>query len=281
MVKVGGRLVEDVAAARGFARALSEAGAREAEDTTSAGATFVVVHGGGSEISALGRRLGVEPTFHEGQRVTDRATMRLVSMTLSGEVNKRIVRALTATAVAAVGLSGEDGASVQATPRRGGELGRVGDVACVRPRLLRALLTAGFVPVLSPVSGSGDGEPLNVNADAVAAAVATALGAARLLFLSDVPFVRDGAGRAVATLDEAGAKTLVSEGTVAGGMIPKLTTAAKAASGGIPDVRIGGLTALGGGGTRIVGGAPPTSCADRPASAAGGGVGTPSLEVLA
>ncbi len=245
VVKVGGRLVEEEAGARALARAIAASGAHR----------VVVVHGGGSAVSALSGCLGLTPRFHDGQRVTDEETLRLVSMVLSGEVNKRIVRALLAEGVAAAGLSGEDGATIRAAP---GEraLGRVGRVREVRPRLLEELLSAGFLPVLSPVSLGPDGAPLNVNADAAAVAVAVALSAVGLLFLSDVDAVRDGAGDPMASLSAGDAARLIASGVAAAGMIPKLGAALEASRAGIPDVRVGGLAALRGAGTRVVAGAP-------------------------
>jgi len=241
VVKVGGRLVEDPAAVRAFAAAVARAGSHD----------LVIVHGGGTEISALGRRLGREPAFHEGQRVTDEETLRLASMILSGDVNKRIVRALLEAGVAAAGLSGEDGATIRASVADARALGRVGRVREVRVGLLEALLAGGFLPVLSPVSLGDDGAPLNVNADGAAVAVAVALSAGRLLFLSDVDAVRDDAGTPLGWLSATAASRLIASGAAAAGMVPKLTAAIEAARAGIPDVRVGGLAALEGAGTRV------------------------------
>lgn len=266
VVKVGGRLVEDPAGVRALARSLAASGARG----------VVIVHGGGGEVSSLSRRLGRTARFHDGQRVTDEETLRLVSMVLSGEVNKRLVRALLDEGVAAAGLSGEDGGTIHAGLARDGALGRVGHVREVRTRLLDTLLAGGFVPVLSPVSLGPDGAQLNVNADAAAVAVAVALGAGRLLFLSDVDAVRDGAGAPLASVSGSGAAGLIASGAAAAGMVPKLAAAIAAARAGIPDVRIGGLGALGGEGTRVVGapeshegGAPPGASPAQPPVAEG------------
>ena len=245
VLKVGGRLVETDAGLRGLAEAIGRA-------LAGAASGVVVVHGGGAQVSALGRRLGHEPAFHDGQRVTDASTLRLVSMVLSGEVNKRIVRALIAGGVAAAGLSGEDGATIRADFAAGGALGRVGRTCRVDPSLLRGLLAAGYVPVLSPVSLGPDGEALNVNADLAAVAVAVALRASRLVFVSDVPAVRDAAGAEIRTLHVADAARLVASGAADGGMIPKLAAALDGLAGGVAEVRIGDLDALGAGGTRVV-----------------------------
>lgn len=248
VLKVGGRLVETDAGARALASAVARLHSAGAPATG-----VVIVHGGGAQVSALGRRLGDEATFRDGQRVTDEATLRLVSMVLSGEVNKRIVRALLGAGVPAAGLSGEDGGTIRATLAEGGALGRVGRVEAVEIGLLAALVTAGFVPVVSPVSLAADGGALNVNADLAAVAVAAALGAARLCFLSDVPAVRDGAGVEVLTLAPSEGDRLVASGAAGGGMIPKLAAAREAVAAGIGEVRIGALDALFGGGTRILG----------------------------
>lgn len=247
VLKVGGRLVEADAGAKALAAAVARSLAAAAP-----GRGVVVVHGGGAQVSALGRRLGDEAMFRDGQRVTDDATLRLVSMVLSGEVNKRIVRALLAAGVPAAGLSGEDGGTIRATLADGGALGRVGRVEAVEVGLLATLVAAGFVPVVSPVSLAADGGALNVNADLAAVAVAAALGAARLYFLSDVPAVRDGAGVEIVTLAPSEGDRLVASGAAAGGMIPKLAAAREAVAAGIGEVRIGALDALFGGGTRIL-----------------------------
>jgi acetylglutamate kinase len=241
VVKVGGNEVDDAAWVARFAASLARRG----------GST-VVVHGGGKEITALQRSLGAEPEWRDGLRVTTDASVRAVSMVLSGVVNKRLVAALLSAGTDAVGVSGEDGGLLRADVLRGGALGRTGEVAQVRTRLLVAWLEQGLLPVVSPVSRGPDGGPLNVNADDAAAAVAAALGAAELLFLSDVPGVlRD--GETVRTLAADGVEALIGDGTASGGMAPKLRAAARAAAAG-SRVRIGGLEMLedGGAGTRVL-----------------------------
>lgn len=239
VVKVGGNEVEDAAWLRELARLLADC------------RPLVVVHGGGREVSALQRSFGAEPEWRDGLRVSSADTVRLASMVLSGAVNKRLVGALLSAGLDAVGLSGEDGALVTATPAQGGALGRTGVVASVRAPLLAALLGLDLVPVLSPISRGVDGEPLNVNADDVAAAVAAALGAARLLFVSNV----DGVSLGAVTAPEIGhddAESAIAAGAVSGGMAPKLRAAARAAEAGVGDVRIGGLALLSGeAGTRV------------------------------
>ena len=164
-------------------------------------------------------------------------------MVLSGVVNKRLVGALLSAGVDAVGLSGEDGALVVAEPAQAGALGRTGAVATVRAQLLSSLLGLGLVPVLSPISRGVDGAALNVNADDVAAAVAGAMGAARLLFVSNVDGVTL-ADRTARDIDLDEVDTAIASGAVGGGMAPKLRAAARAAMAGVGDVRIGGLGLL-------------------------------------
>ncbi|HEX8271707.1 MAG TPA: acetylglutamate kinase [Longimicrobiaceae bacterium] len=241
VVKVGGNEVDDAAWTARLAAALARRG----------GST-VVVHGGGKEITLLQRALGAEPEWRDGLRVTTDDSVRAVAMVLSGVVNKRLVSALLTAGMDAVGISGEDGGLLRAGLLRGGALGRTGEVAEVRVRLLLAWLELGLVPVVSPVSRGPDGGPLNVNADDAAAAVAAALGAAELLFVSDVPGVLDGG----AVLPEVAAdevEALIEAGTASGGMAPKLRAAARAAAAA-GRVRIGGLEMLDdhGAGTRVL-----------------------------
>lgn len=240
VVKVGGRELEPGPPLRALAGALAHAG------------PVVLVHGGGGEVSALQARLGLVPRWRDGLRVTDEETLDAVSMVLSGLVNKRVVSALVGAGVRAAGLSGEDDGLLRAEPVRGGELGRTGAVVAVSPALLLLLLGAGITPVVSPLSRGPEGGALNVNADDAAVAIAAALSARRLLFVSDVPGVRLEGG--VATELGAGAvDAAIEAGAVAGGMVPKLRAASRAAAAGIADVRIGGLSLLtGAGGTRVL-----------------------------
>ncbi|HEX8696365.1 MAG TPA: acetylglutamate kinase [Longimicrobium sp.] len=246
VVKVGGHEVDDPAWLERLARAVA---ARD-------GGT-VIVHGGGKEVSALQRTLGAEPEWRDGLRVTTPETMRVVAMVLSGLVNKRIVSALVGAKVDALGVSGEDAGLIQARPSHGGALGRTGEVVAVRAELLSGWLAQGLTPVLSPVSRGPDGGPLNVNADEAAAAVAAVLGAAELLFVSNVAGVlADGAVVGEVAAEEV--ERLIEEGTAAGGMAPKLRFAAKAAAA-VGRVRIGGVEMLDDtrAGTCVTAGAPP------------------------
>jgi len=232
LVKLGGRVQQDPALPAAIARlCLERSGA------------VCVVHGGGDEVSALQRAMGLEPRFVGGRRVTGPQDLELVRMALSGTSNKRVVGALVGAGVAAVGVSGEDAALLVAEVADPA-LGRVGRVTRVEVRLLETLLAAGFVPVVSPLARDAAGEgALNVNGDDAAAALAAALGADEVLFLADVPGVLV-AGAVVPSLDRAAARALVADGVAAGGMAAKLDAALAALAAGVPRARIGGLDAL-------------------------------------
>jgi acetylglutamate kinase len=246
VIKVGGNEVDDEAWTASLAAAVS----RRAEPV-------VVVHGGGKEVTEVQRSLGAEPEWRDGLRVTTPEALRAVSMVLSGVVNKRLVSALVSAGLEAVGISGEDGPLLEAVPAGGGMLGRTGTISGVRPRVLQALLGAGLVPVVSPVSRGPDGRPLNVNADDAAAALAVGLGASRFLMVSNVAGVlRE--GRLVAQVPASEVDGWIEAGIATGGMAPKLRAAASAALGGVGEVEIGDLALLfeGFGGTRVTA-APP------------------------
>ncbi len=229
MIKVGGNDLEDARWVADFA-----ASASRLQDQA-----VVIVHGGGREVSALQHTLGSEPEWRDGLRVTSDRAMRAVSMVLTGLVNKRLVAALLSAGVDALGVSGEDGALIEAAPLLGGALGRTGEAVRVRSSLLEALLGLGITPVVSPVSRGGDGRALNVNADNAAAAIARALPAAVLLFVSNVPGVL-GDGRYLPEIEAGEVEHLISSGVVTGGMAPKLRAAARAATAETT-IRIGNL----------------------------------------
>lgn len=240
VVKVGGHEVDDAAWLASLGRAVVPAG------------PVALVHGGGKEVSAVQERLGLVPEWRDGLRVTDSDTLAVASMVLSGLVNKRLVSALIGAGVRAAGVSGEDDGLLSATAIADGALGRTGVVAMVRPELLLLLLEAGITPVVSPLSRGPDGGALNVNADDAAVALAVALGARRLLFVSNVPGVRVGPDIR-AELRAGAVEAAIESGAVTGGMAPKLRAAVRAAAAGVPEVRIGGLDLLSGGaGTRVV-----------------------------
>ncbi len=200
----------------------------------------IVVHGGGPEVSALSNQLGLEVVWNGGRRVTSEAMLDVAAMVLSGRINKRIVRALCAADVPAIGISGEDMALITARVAQGGALGRVGEVVSVCTSVLAHLNAAGLVPVISPISAGLDGGALNVNADEVAAAVAKAVGAEELLFLTDVTAVRDAKGERN-ELEALEARELVANQVATGGMAVKLTAAVAALEAGVARVRVGSL----------------------------------------
>lgn len=209
-----------------------------AEDTTLADAItlknlhvdLVLVHGGGAAITDWLRRIEKKAVFVDGLRVTDPETMDVVTMTLAGKVNKDLVGQIAASGGRAVGLSGVDGAMLRGRvkdPR----LGAVGEVIAVDPTLIRQVSAAGYIPVIAPIAIGEHGEHLNLNADTAAAEVAVALGAHKLLFLTDVPGIKGADGELVTELDEATARTLIANGVISGGMIPKAAACIRALDG--------------------------------------------------
>ena len=206
---------------------------------------LVVVHGGGDEVSAMQRKLGLEPQFVGGRRVTSEADLDVVRMLLSGTVNKRIVAQLISAGARAVGVSGEDGGlltgrAVDPT------FGRVGREIIAQPALLWDLLGAGWLPVVSPLARdreSASGAGLNVNGDDAATAIAVALGAAELLFVADVAGVLED-GAPIQRLDPLSIQHLATRGVVQGGMLAKLEAAVAALDAGVGRVRIGTLDAI-------------------------------------
>jgi acetylglutamate kinase len=200
----------------------------------------VVVHGGRPQIDRLMKRFGKSPHFIGGLRVTDDETMDIVEMVLAGSINKEIVGAISAHGASAVGLCGGDAGLIRADRRRhvlpdGREidLGRVGDVKVVNPEPLELLQEHGFVPVLAPLGIGPQGELLNINADLVAGDVAAALGAVKVIFLSDVPGIRDRDGHLLRRVTLSELDTLTREGVIEGGMLPKVEACARALKGGV------------------------------------------------
>jgi acetylglutamate kinase len=250
-----------LAGARTAAPVVVKVGGRVQADPRLAGAVaalwgrrpgcVVLVHGGGDEASALMRRLGQEPEFVGGRRVTSAGDIDTLRMALSGVANKRLVAALVSEGVRAVGLSGEDAGLIEATVALGGTLGRVGEPMCPNPSLLTHLLEGGFLPVVSPLARDAGAPPpgaaLNVNADDAAAALARSLGAAELLLVSDVPAVLVD-GRPAATLGADEARALIACGVAAGGMAAKLEAALAALGAGVLRVRVGDLDLITGAG---------------------------------
>ena len=195
----------------------------------------VIVHGGGQEISAWQARVGLEPRFVNGLRVTDAPTMEITKMVLTGKVGPDIVARIHRLGAGAIGLSGEDGPTLLVRPRAsepGAELGYVGDVDQVNPEPIAAVLNQGRIPVVASIGIGYDGQAYNVNADTVAAELAIALHATKLILLTDVEGVRDAAGELLSELDASRADQLVAQGVVTDGMIPKVHAALRAVDGG-------------------------------------------------
>jgi acetylglutamate kinase len=209
-------------------------------------ASFCVVHGGGDEISAFQRRVGANPSFVNGRRITTREDMTIVRMVLSGLVNKKLVSHLVAAGVPAVGISGEDAAMLTAA-RIDPELGYVGKPAAVNVELIQTLLDAGYLPVISPLAseqGGEEGEALNVNGDDAAAAIAIALGASELLFVVDVQGVLSDSGELMASLEKSEVTELAQAGAITGGMLAKLEAGFAALTAGVQRVRISTMDGL-------------------------------------
>ena len=236
VIKLGGRIQSDPALVSG----LADLWTRES-------GSFCVVHGGGDEISSLQRALGREPSFVNGRRITTDEDVDLVRMILSGSANKRLVSALNAAGVASAGISGEDGGLLIAEPIDVEKFGRSGKPVTADTRLVRLLLDASFLPVISPVAASSrpSREALNVNGDDAAAVIAAAL-SAELWMIADVAGVMNNNREVLDELDQASVDTLVAAGTVNSGMRAKLEAGFAALNAGSTKVRIAGLEALSG-----------------------------------
>jgi acetylglutamate kinase len=240
VVKYGGAAMGDTELARAFARDITL--------LHTSGAFPVVVHGGGPQIGRMLDRLGIVSEFRGGLRVTDEKTIEVVEMVLAGSINKEIVMAINAEGGKAVGLSGKDGNMVFAERvtrkevdpdsniEKVVDLGFVGEPKMVNRAVVDMVLKADLIPVIAPVAPGHDGRTYNVNADTFAGAVAGALGATRLLFLTDVPGVLDRKGEVIKELTVKQAKALIADGTVSGGMIPKVETCLDALARGVEGV---------------------------------------------
>jgi acetylglutamate kinase len=195
----------------------------------------VIVHGGGPQIGKTLARLGIESKFVDGLRVTDDATMEVVEMVLGGKVNPEIVSLIGQGGGRAIGLTGGDGGMIRVTRRlhEDRDLGRVGQVVSVDPASIASVAEAGFVPVIAPIGVDADGVSHNVNADEAAGAIACALGAEKLILLTDVEGVMDSEGRVISRLAAEEARKLVEVGTIRDGMIPKLRCCIEALEGGV------------------------------------------------
>jgi acetylglutamate kinase len=240
VVKYGGHAMDDEIGARDFARDMVL--------LEQSGINPVVVHGGGPQIGAMLKKLGIKSEFAGGLRVTDKATVEIVEMVLAGAINKQIVGSINAAGGRAIGLCGKDGNMVTATklahaphdnePGVHVDLGFVGEPDKVDTKVLDEVLGRELIPVLAPVAQGADGETYNVNADTFAGAIAGALGAKRLLFLTDVPGVLDKNKELIKELRIDDIRGLIADGTITGGMIPKVETCIYALEQGVEGVVI-------------------------------------------
>ena len=236
VVKYGGHAMGDPELARDFA-----------EDVVllkAVGINPVVVHGGGPQIGAMLKKLGVESSFVDGLRVTDRETAKIAEMVLSGSINKELVGWIAQAGGKALGISGKDAGLVTARKvtrttkdpdsaiEQALDLGFVGEPATIDTTILETASAAGMIPVIAPIGAGSDGETYNINADTMAGAIAAALGAARLFLLTDVAGVLDKSGALLTDLTPAKIAELQADGTISGGMIPKLETCVHAVEAG-------------------------------------------------
>ena len=206
----------------------------------------IVVHGGGPQIGAMLDRLGISSTFVDGLRVTDQATMEVVEMVLSGTINKNIVNTIGMAGGTALGLSGKDGALIKSQKleyvgdgkANAVDLGFVGDPITVNRNLLDDLANVDVIPVIAPIGIGEAGETYNINADSAAGAIAAAVNAKKLLILTDVPGVMDTNGTLIAELSPKDAQPMIDDGTIEGGMIPKIKTCLSAIDRGVEAAHI-------------------------------------------
>jgi acetylglutamate kinase len=237
VIKYGGHAMGDAALAQKFAR--------DVVLMKQVGINPVVVHGGGPQIKAMMERLAIESEFVDGLRVTDAATMEIVEMVLSGRINKEVAANINLVGGTAVGLSGRDSNLVLAKKlqrtikdpdsniEKALDLGFVGEPVSVNTHVLDVLAASDVIPVIAPIGYGEDGETFNINADTFAGAIAAAVGARRLLLLTDVAGVLDGDGKLQTRLTERDVAAFIEDGTIAGGMIPKVETCLDAVKGGV------------------------------------------------
>jgi acetylglutamate kinase len=232
VVKYGGHAMENEEARRSFAA--------DVVLMRSIGINLIVVHGGGPMIEAALARFGVKSQFKGGMRVTDDETMEVVRMVLVGQVGPDVVSVINQAGGRAVGLNGFDGNLLRAKKMLvdGQDVGRVGEITRVDDGELRLLSRGGFIPVITPVAVDAEGRPLNVNADLAASAIAMHTLARRFILMTDVEGVKSADGQVLTTLNATDAKRMMAEGTIKGGMIPKLNCALEAIEAGVEKVHI-------------------------------------------
>lgn len=239
VIKYGGNAMTDPA--------LQDCFARDVVLLKLVGMNPVVVHGGGPQINDLLDRLGKKGTFIQGMRVTDEETMDVVEMVLGGQVNKEIVNLINRHGGKAVGLTGQDGNFIRARkllmqnkeiPGEFIDIGSVGDITAIDPSLIAFLDTGDFIPVIAPIGVGVDGETYNINADVVAGKLAEILGAEKLILLTNTPGVLDKDGNLLTGLTPKQVDEMVEDGTLSGGMLPKISSALDAARSGVKSVHI-------------------------------------------
>lgn len=242
VVKYGGHAMGDAALGRAFAQDIAL--------LKQSGVNPVIVHGGGPQIGAMLDRMGIESRFEGGLRVTDAKTVEIVEMVLAGSINKEIVTMINAAGAWAIGLCGKDGGLVYAEKAKKTvvdpdsnierilDLGFVGEPVEVDRRLLDVLASSEMTPVIAPVAPDRNGQTYNINADTFAGAIAGSANAERLLFLTDVPGVLDKQGKLIKQLTVSEAHALIKDGTISGGMIPKVETCIAALQRGVKGVVI-------------------------------------------
>ena len=232
VIKIGGAALEDAGTLRKCARAIAEL----AQD----GHRVAVVHGGGGALTKVLQRLGKQSEFVRGLRVTDAETRDVALMVLGGMMNKKVVAAIQAAGMPAIGFCGGDGMSFRARRKQisGNDVGFIGEICFAEPCWIEALWRQGGIPVLASLALGADGEYYNVNADEMAAACAAACHANALIFLNDVPGVHDAAGSVIPWLNTRQAQELTAGSVISGGMLPKLAACTQALKQGVGRVRI-------------------------------------------
>jgi acetylglutamate kinase len=242
VIKYGGHAMVDERLKEGFSRDITL--------MKFIGLHPVVVHGGGPQIGSVLEKMGMDSQFVDGMRVTDGPTMDVVEMVLVGKVNKEIVAQISQQGGRAVGLSGKDGGLIlsrklhlvrpkaEDKPPEIIDIGMVGEVVAVNPEIIRTLEQGGFIPVIAPVGVGNSGETYNINADWVASKVAVALNAAKLILLTDVEGVMDKSGSLISSIKAGDVEKMLGDGTISGGMIPKLQCTMSALQQGVERVHI-------------------------------------------
>ena len=243
VVKYGGHAMGDADLASKFARDIVQ--------LKQTGINPIVVHGGGPQIGSMLERLQIKSSFEDGLRITDKATVEVVEMVLAGSINKQVVAAIHQAGGRAVGISGKDGHLIEArkvtrTKRDPGssierlvDLGFVGEPERINPEILDTMIASDIIPIIAPIGvAPDDGQTYNINGDTAAGAIAVAMNAKRLLMLTDIQGVLDKDGNLIRELSASQAKALIGDGTISGGMIPKLTCAIDTVEAGVKGVVI-------------------------------------------